>query len=478
MLYTIGQLNGDNSVGRLDKLELSNVQRVDLEGGRKRITYHAKLPVAWGSKTNLPTSYTLKLPRSNDYEAFTKSYNPSCVEWGAHDVDSGSMWYYYRPAKSGCTLADEDVVTTLATATVSDENTTGKFPEYHKVWEDDALTVVAIFGKYKDGATTSSDAGIQAYNNFVGKMKGKLGGSQLTTEPADVPSSPGVESPDITFRATLNDGKKVEIVALLVDNVRTAGATFNNRYEDVSGNADMIFYNGHAGLGANIRALAQKGEFEAGKYQIFFMNGCDTYAYVDDQLALTKAALNPDDPTGTRYLDMVTNAMPSFFRSMPYASMALIDGLMNYDAPMTYEQIFENIDEDEVVIVTGEEDNVYEPGFNPGGGGGSAWAGMEESGTVAKGEQLSFQTETLPAGKYVFSTVEAASQPGGDVDLYVSVGRPATMDDYDARPYLDGSAESATVTLSESTTVSLMVHGYEWASQATSSFVLTGASAE
>ena len=40
------------------------------------------------------------------------------------------------------------------------ENTTGKYPEYDKVWEDGTLRVVAIFGKYEDGATTSSDAGI------------------------------------------------------------------------------------------------------------------------------------------------------------------------------------------------------------------------------------------------------------------------------------------------------------------------------
>src|SRR5262245_45105 len=62
LLYTIGHLNGNNAVGRLDRLELTNVQTAPA-GSKTRVTYHAKLPVAWGSKTNLPTSYTFTLPR-------------------------------------------------------------------------------------------------------------------------------------------------------------------------------------------------------------------------------------------------------------------------------------------------------------------------------------------------------------------------------------------------------------------------------
>ena len=91
------------------------------------------------------------------------------------------------------------------------------------------------------------------------------------------------------------------------------------------------------------------------------MNGCDTFAYVDGSLAKTRSVLNPDDPTGTKYMDMVTNVMPSFFSSMPSASMALVEGLMSVDEPRTYQDIFAKIDRSEVVVVTGEEDNVFTP---------------------------------------------------------------------------------------------------------------------
>src|SRR5215510_15736132 len=45
MLYTIGSLNGDRGVGRLNNLVLSNI-KTSPAGGATHVTYHAKLPVA------------------------------------------------------------------------------------------------------------------------------------------------------------------------------------------------------------------------------------------------------------------------------------------------------------------------------------------------------------------------------------------------------------------------------------------------
>jgi hypothetical protein len=305
-------------------------------------------------------------------------------------------------------------------------------------------------------------------------MKRRFADNGIKTEPADVSDAPGVDAPDVTFTADLGDGKTIEIVALLVDNVRTAGQTFNDRYEALSGDADIIAYNGHAGLGSNVRALASKGKFKTGKYQIFFMNGCDTFAYVDNQLQQAHADVNDDDPVGSRYLDMVNNVMPSYFHSMPYASMAMMDGLLNYNEPETYEEIFKDIDRSEVVVVTGEHDNVYEPGFNPGGNG---FEGFEEKGALAPDEMVRFSLE-LEAGTYIVNTAHDADAPGGDVDLYVALGREPTKTDYDERPYEWGSDETVTVKLEAAGTLHIMVHGYEEEAAESMAFVLTAKSAE
>ena len=461
LLYTIGHLNHDNSVGRLDQLQLSNIDAQPADGGGFVVSYTARMPVAWGNRTNVPSSYDMRLPadiRFSGQQDFTDKYNHDCVDFGAHDVTPGSMWYYYRPERFGCDIADEDVVSITADVSISDINTTGKYPEYHKVWEDDVLRVVAVFGKYEDGATSGSDAGISAYNRFSRAINQELRNLDLETTPANIPSSPGVDMPELEYTATLADGKQVVVTALLVDNVRTAPASFNARYAELSGDADLIVYNGHAGLGANIRSLASKGDWQQGQYAVVFMNGCDTYAYIDSALGDAHSAVNPDDPNGTKYLDIVTNAMPSFFHSMSGATMALVRGLMDHEDPKTYEQMFVNIDDAEVVLVSGEQDNEFFPGFDDDDGGDpvDTWDGMLEAGTVVANAEDHFETPRLPAGRYVFDLTG-----NGDADLYVRTGAAPTVNSWECRPFRSGSTETCVVDLDAPATVHVMVRGWD-----------------
>jgi hypothetical protein len=468
LLYTVGQLNGDRSISRIDRLELSNIKSTQ-DGGKTLITYHAKTVVAWGRRYSIPDSYTFKLPRDMSYQAqqaFIEKYSHSCVDWSAHDVDSGTMWYYWRPEVSRCHLDQDDIIEATASVTMSDISTTGKYPEYHRVWKDNVLKVVAVFGKYESGET-SGDAGISAYNSFVRSIRQTLEAHDLTTVPPTVPRDPGVDVPDVEFSATLPGGKRVEVVALLVDSVRSAGYTFNQRYEDLSSHADLIAYNGHSGLGANIRHLANRGRWIKGQYAIVFMNGCDTYAYVDSALADAHAAVNADDPAGTKYLDVVTNAMPSFFSNMSRATLALFRGLLAHEAPKTYEQIFANISSSQVVLVSGEEDNVYVPGYSDDddNGGDSRWEGLQQSGTVAQNEETRFQTPDLAPGRYLF-----ALSGDNDADLYVRIGSAPSTRLYDCRPYKYGSDETCVVELNTTAPIHVMVRG--WADS--SSYHLVG----
>src|SRR5262245_37581574 len=244
LMYTVGQLNGFTAVGRVDKAEITNIQKTTV-GGKTQITYKAKLPIIWAKRNGIPGDVELSLPLDISYagqEAFATKYKHDCVDWGAHDVDAGSMFYYFRPRASGCNIAAADVHSVTASLTPNPAQTTGKFPEYNKIWEDHTLNVVAIFGKNEDGATTASDVGIAGFNEFVNAMKSELGSHGLTTVPASVPSSPGVNAPDIEFNATLANGDKIKVVALLTDNINKGlqDATFRTRYESLSTRADFI----------------------------------------------------------------------------------------------------------------------------------------------------------------------------------------------------------------------------------------------
>jgi hypothetical protein len=458
LLYTIGHLNEDNSVGRLDKLEVLESNTVT-EGGGTFVTYKVKLPVAWGDKANPPTSYTFTLPTSQEsafLTQFATDYGHSCVDFGAHDVDSGSMWYYYRPGRSGCTFASGATYKAEVAVARSPINTTGKFPEFNKVWEDNEFNVLAIFGKYEDGATTG-DAGISAYNTFIGSVRTDLRArGTVTSVPATVPTTPGVGTPDISFSVTTADGKKINVTALLTDNVQVglSQPAFRARYEALSTRADYIVYNGHAGLGSNVRALARNGKWVAGQYTVVFINGCDTFAYIDSALNDAHKAVNPDDTTGYKYIDIVTNAMPSFFSSMSGATMSLYRGLIDQANPKTYEQIFAGVDRSQVILVSGEQDNTFVPGGG-GGGGTGAWGGLDEDGTVARGATKKYVTPTLAAGRYKFAMTGTS-----DADLYVRIGREPTTSTYDCRPYKNGSNETCVVNLPADAKIYVNVRGY------------------
>ena len=218
-----------------------------------------------------------------------------------------------------------------------------------------------------------------------------------------------------------------------------------------------MIHRSHAGLGENVRALAKKGKWVSGQYMVMFMNGCDTFAYVDGSMADTRAPLNPDDPTGTRYMDIVTNAMPAFFQSDSSANMALLNAFLNYNSPLNYERIFGDIDSRQVVLVSGEEDNVFHPGYgsNEPPAATGDWSGLDASETVAAGEEKRWETPSLPAGSYEFAITGR-----GDADLYVRIGQAPSSKAYDCRPYKSGSAETCEVELTSPAPLHVMVRGY------------------
>jgi hypothetical protein len=188
------------------------------------------------------------------------------------------------------------------------------------------------------------------------------------------------------------------------------------------------------------------------------MNGCDSFAYIDTTLQTTRAALNPDDPSGTRYMDQATNSMPAFFISMPSASMAFLHALLEYPAgePTSYGDIFHSIDDNQIVVVTGEQDNVFTPEYDPG----PLWNGLEAHDSVGKYQTKTYQTEVLQPGNYVFTTLADPAHPGGDADLRVRVGAPPTITStYKCPSYTANSNERCLVHVTTPSVVYVAVTG-------------------
>jgi hypothetical protein len=451
LLYTVGHINAEPGVAQLPKVVLENVSGTAIGGGLQRVTYRARLPVAWG-KSRIPATYALTLPRqigSAAEEAFVSEYRARCAD-EPDAATANNYWYHYRPNQAGCSLAPDDVVRVDATTTSSAANTTGKYPEYARVWEDGALRIVAIFGKFEENATDSSDAGIGAYQEFVARMRDVLRGAVVTPS-----SPPGPDDREVTFQLARDGGTRVDVSVLLVDKLATEGAAFDRRYAELSTGADVILYNGHAGLGGNVRALMDKGKFFPGKYQIFFFNGCDTFAYIDETLARRRAELNADDPSGTRHMDVLANAMPAYFDRMSDGATALVRALLATNAPRPYETIFRDLPREQIVVVTGEEDNAFAPNMSvlPN------W-GFTREGAVRKAETQRFETDVLAPGRYAFTLLPDVSIAGGDADLRVRIGTaPAITSEFKCPSFVANSNERCVINVASPAKVHVAVTG-------------------
>jgi hypothetical protein len=345
---------------------VSNIVKEDAGDGLTRVKFHVKIPVAWASKTSLPETYEFLLPKRADYqgqESFTSKYKEDCVDWGAHDVDAGSMWYYYRPRASGCRLEDADVVKITAAARKSAENSSGKYPEYDKVWADGRFDAVAVFSKAVSGATSNSDAGIAAYNSFVAAVKAKY--PTATTAPASFPTTPGVAAPDITFTVTIAGVGTVQIVALLIDKVSSTSSTWENRFKTLTPGADLIAYAGDAEYGSAVLQLPDKMRFVAGKYQVFLFSTSNSYAWLNGRLASLRSFYNANDPTGSKFMETITNASPVPYASQAGNAMTVVSALADRFAPKRYSTILHGMAAAEVPLVAGEQDNTFVPPSAP-----------------------------------------------------------------------------------------------------------------
>jgi hypothetical protein len=380
LFYTVGQLNGvkyergsGGGVGRLDAVKIENVTTSADPSGKTLVRYKATLPVGWLDVYNAPQAFTFVLPKDVTVAgetAFAAKYGTTCIDtFATSRAGVSNLWYYYRPSARNCRLAEADVVRLSVAIAPSAEASSGTHPEYDKIWADGALNAVVIFGRDNAADNSFSDFGVSNYAQFSYKMKSqfalgvKMDPVSCVGRPsnscAGMPAAPGAEFPDVTYEGKTTDGRTVRVTAMLIKAPTNTTTAWDARYAQLSSTADVIVYNGHAALGANVQALSRKGRFQKGQYTIVSMMSCDSFAYVDGYMAAERARLNADDPKGTKYLDMITNLMPTNPTKLPGAAFALLGGVMSPKAPRTYTQILGAFEADHFAVVTGDEDNAW-----------------------------------------------------------------------------------------------------------------------
>jgi len=382
LMFTIGQLNGLNG-GSPDmaKTKVTLLYKTPLANGLVLVSYKALLKIAWPLDRQVPATMNFYLPKSGSYQFLSEFFNAfgsdenggkKCLAYEAHDVGMGNHWYYYRPEKRSCTLVSAPDLSRRwleivpANLRVAKENTEGKFPEYDKVWEDGRLVVTAIFGMADiESLNTDSyfwDAGVSAFTQTIRESLQTYGTPTFSSVgPIATTFQPTKELKIVKLKFALRKGE-LDMVFMLVPDIKWVGrgSDEENLYNERTRISDFVSYSGHSGLGANIRKLAKMGQFEKGQYQIFLINGCDTFAYVDDALARAHQVANPGFES-SKFFDIITNAMPSYFHMNSRSNMSVVNSLV--ESKRTFRQILGLFDPVQRAVVTGEEDNNWPATF-------------------------------------------------------------------------------------------------------------------
>lgn len=365
LFYLVGAMNAYNGTPDLAHVQLEIKKIEPIPGTRsKKVSFGAKFHVGWPREMSSPAVMSLPLPIRSDEKglnAFFRKYAKNCSEDGS-DNEVGSFYYYYRPNRQGCELNSnpkaENATFVNLKFGISPENTQGKSPEYGKIWEDGKAVITIIIGTDQPGAHGNNDAGIWQYNSFYQTLWRTFGQPYQANVNLGPKGMPGKRFPDVEMTWRSSTGKEININLLLVDKMGLLNPTkeFIARYNQRTEISDFVSYNGHSGFGDNIKALAKLGDFRKGQYQIYYINGCDTFAYVDDALSDAHMEVNPGEGR-YRYFDIITNTMPSPFNGFIITNMSVIQGMLGMRD--TYHTILSRFDSYQRAVVMGEEDNKW-----------------------------------------------------------------------------------------------------------------------
>lgn len=376
--YSIGALNQYASGPQLSHSQVSITSRerfVDESSGRRlwRVHYSATFLVAWAvmdRRRPTPDLIELILPQRADgtgLAQFYDAYNIRCSDQYGFTGDRltqtrANYWYHFRPLIQECPLSWQwsETAQRLAqriTLRLSPHagRTEDRYPEYDEFWRDGLLVATLMYSKYRAGATGTDDAGVRSFIASYDRLMRRLG-PDVSVEPAGL--RPSAANPSLRIRGVASGGGRVDITMDLLDELSSADSATVSRLATRMASSDVVAYNGHAGLGANVRALVRMARFEPGRHQLYLINGCDTFSYADSRLHGSVRDANPGEEP-TRYLDVILNAMPGFFSTMDDDLDALFTALLGRD--QSYREMLSGFSPLRRALVMGEEDNPTSP---------------------------------------------------------------------------------------------------------------------
>lgn len=288
------------------------------------------------------------------------------------------LWYYWDPERFGCDHEEgqhyQVVDVLLREETLQTRQTT---PEYDKLVRNvngvPTLEMTFGFGYVEDPSRPDpfqdSDSGAWEFRKFHQTVSTWAQSKRLSSKPVS-PQDYGYSSDQkigTEWTGTFNGIRYVVrvVMAAEVDQMELFAKSFAEKHEGFFG------WFGHSRVGSGFDAdrlkemIFQSPETYSisESYQLVYWGGCNSYAYYSQPFFDMKRN-ESSDPFGTKGLDLITNALPSYFSLNAINASIVFEALVNMDQQITYQSMVQRIEIaagrwgiDVLVNVLGDEDN-------------------------------------------------------------------------------------------------------------------------
>lgn len=279
------------------------------------ISYEASGTIAWDRKKETPKTIKFLLPKRGDTEGLTEFLNKYQKNCAKKPASLASFWNYYRPNYTNCplkgTLPDDLVLLTalLSPRELDDEK---REPNYRMIFDDNILEVTAVLTK--DNPANEQDASIldfQKLCTFIFKDATTI--NQLSNE---------------CHSEGRKNGQIIKAHIFLINNFNDNPENFLLKISPFILTSDLVTYNGHSGMGTNINSWVKLYSVPQNKYQIVFINSCDTFGYFTNDFFGRYSDINQSE-NSSDFLDVILNATPNYFGSFANSNQSILMGLLN-----------------------------------------------------------------------------------------------------------------------------------------------------
>ncbi len=359
------------------------------KNGRKRLTYRFRGKAIFQKdifnhdrKAKIP----IKLPFSADliYKQTLESGHNPCTD--EHYNTEGDFWYFWDPDQKGCSLKGDDTKVYRGDGQLSrlDKLNRPTYPEYDKLLGDNGngniFDIRIFFGYIDEGTFKMPHRRDDAFASMLSLEKSITEqGFKKTEEIVGFRETNSGQQRDggailrkyqkqITFSKLKPDPVDVRILVLLSDTSVEAAErsdkpdlTFHHYLIPAFKEADLLLYDGHSGLGANLDlSRLDRFKFDNAKHQIFVFNGCSTYPYYNGMFFDAKGGRQMNN------LEVITSGLPTLSSTSASNMLSILNRFLD-NKLVTYQTIMRELEDSNgsagtyLSAVNGDENNRFKP---------------------------------------------------------------------------------------------------------------------